>query len=72
MTKNEITKAAQQDTDAMAKLITALQSADEDTTRSLIENLIAAARRDAADDIYTDLKAEGETAAAQMVKNEYL
>lgn len=72
MTKAEITKAAQQDDEAIAKLITTLQGADEDTTRHLIDSLIAAARRDAADDIAVDLKREGMTDALQMVKNEYL
>jgi type II secretory ATPase GspE/PulE/Tfp pilus assembly ATPase PilB-like protein len=72
MTKAQMTKAAQGDDEARAKLIESFQGASEDTIIDLIENLIAAARRDAADDIHIDLIAEGMTDAAQMVKNEYL
>jgi len=72
MTKTEITKAAQQDSDAMAKLIHTLQGADADTMLSLIEDLITATRNDTADDILVDLRREGMKDAAQMVKNEYL
>lgn len=72
MTKTEITKAAQQDTEAMAALIAKIRTGDDDNAIHLIESLIAAARRDAADDIRIDLKDANLTAAAQLVKNEYL
>lgn len=73
MTRTEIRKAAQQDDDAMAKLINTLQGTDsEDTIRDLIENLITAARADAADDVYVDLRSEGMTDAAELVKNNHL
>lgn len=72
MTKQQITAAAQQDSDAMKALIESLRTGTEDNAIHLIESLIAAARRDAADDIHIDLKREGMTDAAQLVKNEYL
>lgn len=72
MTKTEIKKAAQQDDDAMAKLISTLQGTDsEDKIRHLIESLIAATRTDAADDIRVDLKAEGYAEAADYIKVNY-
>lgn len=72
MTKTQITKAAQQDSDAMMALIESLRTGTEDNAIHLIESLIAAARKDAADDIMIDLKREGMKDAAQMVKSEYL
>ena len=72
MTKTEIKKAAQQDDEAMAKLISTLQGTDsEDKIRNLIENLIAAARKDAADDVVVDLKSEGYDEAADFINVNY-
>lgn len=72
MTKTEILGAAQQDSDATAKLVEALQASDTDGMLNLIERLIAATRKDTADDILVDLKREGMNDAAQLVRNEYL
>jgi hypothetical protein len=72
MTKTEMLKAAQQDSEAIAALVEAIKGADADTASDLIGRLIAATRRDTADDIRIDLESDKMTDAAQLVKNEYL
>lgn len=52
-------------------LITALRTADDDQILNLLEQIRTAVRRDTVTDVLADLKAEGETNAYDLIKQNY-
>jgi hypothetical protein len=71
MTKNEMAAVVSGSSYAMANLIAAFRSADDDGMRGLIDQLMRATADDIVEDISRDLRSEDYDDAADFVDDNY-